>query len=167
MSLQLAALRGLVHEVLVITNQPAPFAGQPVRIISDRRPGLGPLAGLEAALMAAEAEHVLVVGGDMPGLQPAALRLLVDEDPACDAVLFESAHGPEPLCARYARRVLPLVSARLDAGRLALHGLLDDLRTSRIGESRLRAVDPGLLTLANVNTPDDLERVLASLARVT
>src|SRR6187549_1944179 len=48
-----------------------------VRVIADTRPGEGPLAALEAGLAAVSDPTVLVVAGDMPWLEPPALRLLV------------------------------------------------------------------------------------------
>jgi len=156
---QLAALAPLVSEVLIITNDFASFAGLPARLVADLRPGLGPLAGLEAALAATSADALLLVGGDMPALSAAALALVRDFAPDADAAVPFIAGRPEPLHARYARRILDRVRSRLDGSRLALTALLDDLAVARIDEPALRAADPSLLTLANVNTPDDLERL--------
>jgi molybdenum cofactor guanylyltransferase len=164
---QLAALRRIVGEVLIVTNDPAIFDGVGARIVLDRRPGLGPLAGLEAAILASGAQALVVVGGDMPALAPGALELVRDFAPEADAAVPFVAGRPEPLHARYHRRVLPKVQARLDASRLPLTALLDDLAVARIDEEALRAVDPTLLTLANVNTPDDLERLEALLRAPT
>src|SRR4051812_16008563 len=75
---QLAALRPLVDEVIVLANDDAAFARYGLRVVPDLRPGHGPLAGLEAALVAPPADHVLLVAGDMPSLVPRALALLLD-----------------------------------------------------------------------------------------
>jgi molybdopterin-guanine dinucleotide biosynthesis protein A len=69
----------------------------------------------------------------------------------------KSALGPEPLCALYRREpALSAAQARLAAGRLALHELLDALRVHWLEGEDLAAVDPGGAALANVNSPDDL-----------
>jgi molybdopterin-guanine dinucleotide biosynthesis protein A len=160
---QLAVLRPLFSRVLLVTGAPPDPPPAGVLVLADRPPpGRGPLAGFQVALEAlAPGEDALVcVGGDMPLLQPAALQLLRDLDPAAPALVPRVAGFPEPLLARYGRRCLPLVDAALAAGRLqtsvfaaAIPGVV------WLPETELRAADPDLLSLENVNTPDDLERV--------
>jgi molybdenum cofactor guanylyltransferase len=155
----LAVLRPLVDEVVILADDAAPFAPLGLRVIPDRRPGLGPLAGLEAALLAVDAEELLLVGGDMPALSPRVVAHVLAAAPGADAVVPFTAGRPEPLHARYHRRVAATVSARLDRGALPLHGLLDEIAVTPVDEAALRALDPELLTFANVNTPDDLRRL--------
>jgi molybdopterin-guanine dinucleotide biosynthesis protein A len=47
---------------------------------------------------------------------------------------------------------------RLDAGHLALRGVLDDIDVHRLEPDDLAALDPEGRALWNVNTPEDLER---------
>jgi hypothetical protein len=48
------------------------------------------------------------------------------------------------------------VARRLDEGSLSMHALLADLNLFKIDAAPLRAHDPTLRCLANVNTPEDL-----------
>jgi molybdopterin-guanine dinucleotide biosynthesis protein A len=157
---QLEALRGRFARVLVVANDPAPWQRYSVDVIADRHPGAGPLAGVHAALAAADGcAGVVCVGGDMPFLSGPVLELLRDHAPEADAVAPRAGGRAEPLLARYARRCLPLIEARLAAGERALHRLLDALEVAWIEEPELRAVDPALDCLINVNTPEDLARL--------
>jgi molybdenum cofactor guanylyltransferase len=160
---QLGVLRPLFGRVLLVTAAaPAP-PPDGVTLLADRPPpGRGPLAGLEVALaaLAAEESALVCVGGDMPLLQPAALQLLRDHAPGAPAVVPRVNGFPEPLLARYGRETLPLVRAALATGRLqtsvfaaAIPGVV------WLDEQALRATDPSLASLENVNTPDDLERL--------
>jgi molybdopterin-guanine dinucleotide biosynthesis protein A len=166
---QLAVLRPLADEILLVASagQAELYRDQGVRIVLDRRAGagagMGPLAGLETALLATDADAVLLVGGDMPALHPGALELILAARASAEAVVPRVAGHCEPLHARYARRVLPRVSHLLDRGRRALMALLDEIDVEYVEEERLRAVDPLGLTLCNVNTPADLARVEHSL----
>lgn len=153
---QLDVLGPLVDEVILVANEAGPFASSGLRVVPDRRPGLGPLAGLEAALEATSHAEVLLVAGDLPFLDPRVIALLLDADAAADAVVPRTARGPEPLLARYARRIRPRASAALDADRRAMHRFLEEISTLRIEEPALRAIDPALGFLRNVNTPEDL-----------
>jgi len=156
---QLAVLRPLFDELIVVTNDPAPFADLDLPLVPDRRPGQGPLAGIDAALAhfatRTPSASVLCVAGDMPFLHPALLRHLRDAAPAL-ALVPRLAGRPEPLCARYGPAFSPHVTTALSDGRLAMHALLDHLRVTYVEEAELLAFDPTLQTFANINTPDDL-----------
>ena len=162
---QIAVLGPLVDEIVLLANDARPYETLGLRVIADRREGAGPLAGLEAALLATEAEALLLVGGDMPFLSAAALALVLERVPGADAVV-PFAHGrAEPLHARYHRRIVDRVRDRLDRGEREMRRLLDDLDVIAVEEAELRVASPELLTLVNVNTPDDLKRLGARLPR--
>jgi molybdopterin-guanine dinucleotide biosynthesis protein A len=111
-----------------------------------------------AALAAARAERVLVVATDLPLLTP-ELLLGLTAWPEHDAVVPRSEEGSHPLCALYRRDVtLAKARERLAQGRFALRGLLDQLDTGYIEGPDLAALDPERRALANLNTPEDLER---------
>jgi molybdopterin-guanine dinucleotide biosynthesis protein A len=157
---QLEALAGVFARVLVVANDPVPWARFGVEVIADRYPGAGPLAGVHAALASAEGcEAVVCVGGDMPFLSAPVLALLRDRMPDAEAVAPRVRGRAEPLLARYARRCLPAIEARLAAGEVALHRLLEGLTVAWIEEPELRAADPELACLTNLNTPEDLARL--------
>ncbi len=94
---QVALLARLAREVILVA--PSPLAGVQARAVPDRRPGRGPLAGLEAALLASDADALLVVAGDMPALAPSLLAHLAAA-PEADAVVPFVGGRAEPLCAR-------------------------------------------------------------------
>jgi molybdenum cofactor guanylyltransferase len=138
------------------------------RCVSDLRPGRqGPLAGIEAGLLAARYRSVFVAAGDMPFLTGELvdylLGLLSDHTPA---VVPRVGGRPHPLSAAYSRGVQPAVSGALDRGVRSVRGLLKGLPGVRyVGEEELRRCgDPNLL-LMNVNSPEDLSRARAALCR--
>ncbi len=87
-------------------------------VVADRYPGWGPLAGIHAALTLDQADWNLVVACDMPELTPAFLRSLLEaaEAAGADCLLPKSAGLPEPLCAVYHRRILPVIQAAMERG---------------------------------------------------
>jgi molybdopterin-guanine dinucleotide biosynthesis protein A len=160
-----------VHEALasrcgdiVVVGEGGHPAG--ARRLPDLRPGrLGPLAGIEAGLLAARHRHVFVAAGDMPFLTGELvgylLGLLSGHVPAV-VPYFEG--WMHPLCAAYGREVQTTVSAALDGGVRSVRGLLEGLPEVRyVGEDELwRFGDPNLL-LTNVNSPGDLARARIAL----
>jgi molybdopterin-guanine dinucleotide biosynthesis protein A len=131
-----------------------------VVITHDLQVGEGPLAGLHTGLLAAvRTDEVLVAGGDMPDLQPSVLRLLLDTlaDASVDAAALSDGDRPRPL--PMALRTWPAADAvhtLLHAGRRRLRDVLDSVRTAVIDEPTWTALDPGRLTLRDIDEPDDL-----------
>lgn len=130
-----------------------------LRFAVDARPGVGPAAGLEAALADAHGDVVLVVATDHPALVPAVLELLRDRalTSGAAAVTLAGPRGPEPFLAAYRRDALPTVTAALDAGTRRMQDVLSALDPMIVDEAEWRALDPSGRTLADVDTPEDLD----------
>jgi molybdopterin-guanine dinucleotide biosynthesis protein A len=128
-----------------------------VKLVFDLRAG-GPLAGLEAALLAAQHDLVLVVPVDMPGLTGETLTALVGAArarPDAHGVVFEIASVLDPFPGAYRRSILPIVSWHLDAGHFRVRDLLRDLDVETV-VARPDVCD--WRHFLNVNTPADLAR---------
>jgi molybdopterin-guanine dinucleotide biosynthesis protein A len=129
--------------------------GVSVRAVPDRRPGHGPLGGLDAALAGARHEVLIVVACDMPFVSAALLEHLAALAGGVDAVVPQTASGCHPLCAAYTRACRAPVARRLAAGRLAMHGLLGDLRVRLVTDKEIEAFGDPRRLLANINTAGD------------
>lgn len=161
LSRAVSAVSMVATEVLVVTTRghPLPIELPGVRVVYDRVADGGPLAGIEAALLGASHDLVLVVAGDMPWLQGPLLSVLVDRALAlatADAVAIESARGLEPLLAVYRRTALPVLTGLVDRDERRVGRLLELVRAAAISEQEWRQVDPGGLSLVNLNGPGDL-----------
>jgi molybdopterin-guanine dinucleotide biosynthesis protein A len=139
--------------LMVSCVDPGPFAALGAAPVIDRRPGAGPLAGLEAALHGATVPWLLVVACDMPHLDPAVLRVLVGRAAGCaaDAVLPVVGGELQPFPGVYHRRLAPVVTAALDEGRARLMAFARSLNAEQV------ELPPGP-SFDNVNTPEDLKR---------
>jgi molybdopterin-guanine dinucleotide biosynthesis protein A len=147
---QVAALAPLFAEVLLVGGPARQIAG--ARVIEDRRPGKGPLAGIEAAFRACDADALVVVGCDLPLLDEKLLRLVRDHEPTAQACVPRVDGRAQALHARYARSVLPAIEARLARDELRLLALLDELTVAWLDL-------PASEGLTNVNTPEQLADV--------
>lgn len=164
------AVAGIAAEIVVVRAaiDPSPSArasasaarpsGVPYRVVHDPEPFRGPLAGVAAGLAAASQERVLIVGGDMPDLDPAVLRLLIEElaDSASAAALANGADIAPLPCALRAAAARALAEALLAAGDRSLRSLLAGLEARAIPETRWRSLDPAGGTLRDVDVPGDL-----------
>jgi molybdenum cofactor guanylyltransferase len=141
-------------------------------IVRDRESFGGPLVGLANVLERGIPDPVtslaIVVGGDMPRLVPAVLSAMLHRlaaDPELDALLLEAPDGPDAP----RRQVLPLAlrehaavhaaRAALEAGDRSLTGFVDRLRTLALPAQEWQALDAKRDTLADVDTPADLDRL--------
>ena len=153
-----SALADCVERVRFVVR-PGGSAPPGIERIEDAHDTRAPLVGLCAALRACESSAVLVTACDMPLLAPElllGLLALVPVQGGADVVAPLGPHGPEPLLAVYRPRLVPEIERRIAAGALGLRDLLDAVDTLLVPEADLRALDPELCSLRNVNTPADL-----------
>jgi molybdopterin-guanine dinucleotide biosynthesis protein A len=88
------------------------------RVVEDRYPEAGPLAGIHAALERSDTELCLITAVDVP-LVPASLleRLIqVARDQKVEVVLPKTSNGFQPLCALYHKSFGTAAEAALKAG---------------------------------------------------
>ena len=129
-----------------------------VRRVDDAIEGEGPLFGIAAGLQAARGEVAVVVGCDMPYLEPALLRLLAERALAGARLVVPLHEGrPESLCAAWRVNALPVVRAHLAAGDRAVMSVAKDLRAVRLEPEAYREADPDGRSFVNINTPGELE----------
>jgi molybdopterin-guanine dinucleotide biosynthesis protein A len=154
---QLGELRALNPAELFISGRPdGPYAGAGVEIVTDAVPGLGPLAGIAAALQRTTLPLLLVLAIDLPRISRGLLATLVAAARQSGAgVVPQSERCFEPLAAVYPRTALPAAQACLGGSDRSLQHFVR------------RLIDAGLVSawpvephwhdeLRNVNTPDDL-----------
>lgn len=131
--------------VVVVANDATPYAG--MRVIPDLRPGLGPLAGIEAAMLALAPAAVCLVAGDMPCLVSADIQRLVSAWDGRLAVAWTD--RMQPLCAVVASDLTSEISAALDHGALGVHRLWQ-----RLGAAQVQFTDSA--AFRDLDTPEDL-----------
>jgi molybdopterin-guanine dinucleotide biosynthesis protein A len=158
----IAVLAEVCDDIVVVLAPGDAGAGLPpgVTVANDTTEGEGPLAGLHTGLMAAvRSDAVLVVGGDMPSLQPLVLREMVRvlDDAEADAVALADGDRLRPLpCCLRTWPAADMAHTLLHAGRRRLRDVLAALRTAVIDEATWTALDPERRTLVDVDEPRDL-----------
>ena len=153
-----AALRSLETEIFIVTNQPHEYSFLGLRTVSDQDPGRGSLEGLRSALGGARTERVLVVGCDMPFLQPELLQFMSSQSGSWNACVPRFEGRLQPFFAVYDPGCVTVVEESLLADRLEMQTLLEKLQLREIPEPVLRRYDPEGLSFINVNTPEELSR---------
>ena len=155
------ALTPLVAEIFVAVADPAQ-APPGLRAVVDAAPGPGRSPGSPPPGRRATRPWLVAIAGDMPYVTRRG-RGRAARPRRARGRRGRAAHrhaAPARAAARRcgARRPGAAAARRLAAGRYKTSGLLtdEDLRVAWLDEADLRAVDPDLRCLVNVNRPEDL-----------
>lgn len=134
------------------------------RELSDLHPGMGPLAGLEAALKKTGADAVFLTATDLPfGTLDLARRLLAELGDADACVIRRRDGGLEPAFGIYRRTCLAALERCLREGRRAVRSLLEQVSVRYVPEETLGLPLDHLLQ--NVNTPEEYRRAMDNVVR--
>ena len=102
---------------------------------------------------------VVVVACDLPFLDAAVLRCLVDLAATTDGSWVRTTRGAEPLLACYQTHAADRIRGEIDAGRLRAMDLDRVLYLAVLDEAELSRFGPVDRLLANLNSPEDYARV--------
>lgn len=147
--------------------------GTPLRLVTDRRPGLGPVAGLEAGLGAAPGPLCFAAACDLPFLERVVVGALLRELDAFGSEASGSSDAPrdaravvpvvesrrQPLAAAYTAAAGPVARRCVDAGELRMDDLLGRLEVRHVSAGDVVPAGTGgswRRPFTNVNRPEDL-----------
>ncbi len=152
-------LRQVCAEVLIVAGDVSPYAdlGLGVRLTTDRFRGVGVLGGLHAGLAAATYAWALVVGCDMPFLNPALLQAFFDWTPGYDVVVMRQGEQIEPLHGAYSRTCLPSIEAAIRRHERRVISFFPSVRVRYVTPADVLPFDPQLRSFHNLNTPEEWE----------
>ncbi|QDU30008.1 molybdopterin-guanine dinucleotide biosynthesis protein MobA [Anatilimnocola aggregata] len=158
-------LSEVVRPIVVVVAEGQPLPGLPTGTLyaCDQRPDRGPLEGLLAGMKAIEpvCDLAYVTSCDVPLLQPSLVRQLLQLTADFDAVAPRQEEFCHPLSAVYQTRIIPTIEKLLARDLLRASNLLQQIRTRYIPVDDLRLSDPNLLTLRNLNRPEEYFEALA------
>lgn len=127
--------------------------------IVDLQPGIGPIAGISAALQRHPKAAWLIVACDLPFVTREVLANLIEHrNPRAFATAYRSSHDqlPEPLCAVWEPAAREPVLAYLATGKQCPRKFLTNADTHLLSLPDARALD-------NVNTSDEARAASAAL----
>jgi molybdopterin-guanine dinucleotide biosynthesis protein A len=154
-------LRPIVDEVVVVASEGLELPPLEARVVRDREPALGPLAGIREGLEQIRADFAFVTGTDAPFLSPAFVEKLL----SCGCAAAPEIDGHvQTLAAVYPREALERIDAMLAEGRARPLQVLEEFGYRKLSEAEL----PDPQSVRGFNTPDEyLEAVRGSEARAT
>jgi molybdopterin-guanine dinucleotide biosynthesis protein A len=143
-----------------------------VHVVADEQPDGGPLWGLCTGLrfvrsrgLLVDEDAVFVTGCDAPFVRGTFAAWLAAQMGDAMAVVPEVGGELQPLCACYRVGVLPAVEDLLAHDGRSPRALATAVPTRILAEAEFAASDAGLLSVENVNTPDEYQRALRTAPR--
>ncbi len=154
--------------VVAAESQTLPVLADDVIVVRDRRPDTGPLEGLAAGLAALQRQGPVhrqvsaayLTGCDFPLLLPEFVQAVCDRLGDHQAAVPLVAGIRQTLASAVRIDVLSVVEQMLHEDQRRTNALFDRLDTVWIDEPALRQVDPQLISLRNVNTPEEYRAAL-------
>jgi molybdopterin-guanine dinucleotide biosynthesis protein A len=154
-----------VDEVIVVVctgSQADAYRTLGLRVVTDIYPSDTPLVGAYTGLVTARGDYTFLTAGDQPLLDPRVVDLLFSEAEGHDAATPIWPNGwVEPLHSVYATKpAAELSHSLLEAKEKRLRLLGDGLTdVKRVPIEDIKAIDPELRTLMDVDTAEELEQI--------
>ncbi|MEE9583422.1 MAG: molybdenum cofactor guanylyltransferase [Dehalococcoidales bacterium] len=146
--------------LVVANNRSVPeYTGYPkLKVVTDIYPGKGPLGGIYSGLAASASFYNLVVAADMPFLNQALLRYMIQISTNFDLVVPRMGRLVEPLHAIYTKSCLIPIERMIKQDILRIDLLFDQVKVRYVETEEIERFDPKHLSFFNVNTKADLEK---------
>ena len=135
------------------------------RFAYDACRGRGPLAGILSGLLACEEEYCFVAACDMPLINENVVKLLFSKSKNFDAAIPRWEDGSlEPLHAVYrCRQMIRQTKLAIESGKTIILAPIFKLRANYVGIDEIRKLDNDLGTFMNINTYDDIQKIINKL----
>jgi len=141
-------LRPIVDELVVVASESLELPPLDARVVRDRKPALGPLAGIREGLEQIHTDLAFVTGTDAPFLSPAFVNALL----SCGCAAAPEIDGHvQTLAAVYPRKALERIDALLAAGRARPLQVLEESGYRKLSIDEL----PDPESVRGFNTPDE------------
>ena len=158
----------LFDKIILVTNDPTQYMEWDLDIVTDIFPVRSSLTGIHTGLFYTATPYAFFLACDIPFIKKEFLDILLDSvEPNIDIVIPETSKGVEPLCSVYSKRCFKPIEEQLEKNSLKIQRMFQKVRVKKIHEDILRTIDPNLVSLSNINTPDDLAQAMQTAADLT
>jgi molybdopterin-guanine dinucleotide biosynthesis protein A len=162
----LAVFRECFGRVVLVGDDSERFAPYDLPVLPDIYPGSA-LGGLYTGLFQAATDHVFVSSCDLPYPSAGVVRYLCALREGYDAVVPLTGDGFEPLFAVYAKSCLGPMRELLERRNYCVYDFYPAVRVRCVTGAELAHLDPDGRCFRNVNTPEELARVMEETSQDT
>ena len=137
-----------------------------LRTVTDAYAGKGPLVGIYSGLLASNSFRNLVVACDMPFLNQALIRYMLDISSGFDLVIPRVGDMVEPLHAVYSKNCLSAMSRLIEEGNFKIDRFFSLVKVRYVEAEEIERFDPEHLSFFNINSEADLKKARELINRV-
>lgn len=149
----------LFREVIIVVNEPEEFAGWDMTVVTDIIPSQCALAGLHTGLFYASFPYAYVTACDTPFVKQSVIEHIVRQiEPRYEVIIPRTDDGLEALSAVYSKDCIPLIESKLEENIFMIKKFFRKKKVKEIPVEQLKALDPDMRFIFNINTPEDLEK---------
>lgn len=163
-----SCVSSLTSDIIIVTAKgqakPQFIDYSKLKIVADIYPNKGPLGGIYTGLATSTSFYNLVVASDMPFLNQALLRYMIQASANFDLVVPRVGNLVEPLHAVYTKSCLAPMEHMIKQGKLRVDQLFGLVSIRYVEAEEIERFDPEHLSFFNINTEADLE-IARKLAR--
>ena len=151
------------NKIYLSTNTPEFFFYLGLPMIGDLMHQKGPMTGIYSSLVSTGASELFVAACDMPFIQAGVLELILRNFQGQHALLPVFEGRLQPLFGIYSASLQEAMKEHIIQNRMAMWGLLQEIRPVLIPEGDVRAADPEGKTFININTLEEYRNLIVHI----
>lgn len=148
-------MRKVAKQIIISSNNTAKYKIPDTLEVPDIYPGMGPMAGMHAGLLAAQNTHAFIVAADMPLFKAELAQYLLERSAGYDIVVPIKKGRWEPLCAVYSRNCIKPIEDCLKADIRQIFRFYPQVKVLNVEEDELARIGKSEDLFYNLNTPED------------
>ncbi|MBI3753988.1 MAG: molybdenum cofactor guanylyltransferase [Deltaproteobacteria bacterium] len=152
----------LFEEIILVTNNPAEYEEMDILTAADIVKDAGSLGGIYTGLFHASYEYSFIAACDMPFLNKAVILKMMGISDGCQAVVPFVLGRYHPLHAVYSKKCIKPVEEMIKNNDLRIANLFQKIKIKRLEEKDGPSLEQILSSVDNINTKEDLDRVIKS-----
>lgn len=150
-----SSLKKIFKDVFVIVKKKV---NKDNRYLEDLLEDYSPLTGIYTALKHSERQYVFVKACDNPLISEELIYEMYNyTNNNYDVIVPKAKDGLHPLYAFYSRGILLEIERLLENKIFKIINLYENCRVKYIRENEIKKFDKDLITIRNINTPEDLK----------
>ncbi|MFZ2330286.1 MAG: molybdenum cofactor guanylyltransferase [Atribacterota bacterium] len=160
------SIKGVSKGNVIIVGPKEKYFRHGFTVVEDLYPQKGPLGGIFSGLQFSKTFYNLVIGYDMPFVEPKLIEYMVSHSKGYDLVI--PTYGKElyePLCAIYSKNCLKIMKQNLKNNILAVRRIFSGCKIRWVKEEEIRLFDSELHSFFNINFQSDFEKAETILSQ--
>lgn len=147
----------IFESVYVVTKKNSEIVSLNLPFVFDAQGCYCPMMGLYAALLHTKKPFIFVKACDNVCFEKGLVLRMLSLRGQADIIVPETSDGFHPLFAVYSKTCLPFIEDMIRRENYKVTGFFDKANVYYMKEEEIKRYDSGMVSLMNINTPEDFE----------